>query len=107
MYILTICAPSAHRHLREHSERLTIGGGKSIRVDSRYIEAMLNTDGTNVYTKTKMTSDKEFAGEIYVGREELKVDWAFCHARRRRHAFGNRSRCIGTRTRHKGKKDPI
>ena len=34
---------------------------------------MLNIDGINIYTKTMTTCDEELAGQIYVGREELKV----------------------------------
>ena len=48
-------------------------------VDSRYTKAygphevILNTDGNSIYTKTMMTSDEDLTGQIYVGREELKV----------------------------------
>ena len=58
---------------------LTRGGSKSVRVDNRYTEAygphevMLNIDGINNYTKTMITCDEDLAGQIYVGREELKV----------------------------------
>ena len=58
---------------------LTRGGGKSIRVDSRYTETygphevLLNMDGINIYTKTMITCDEDLAVLIYVGREELKV----------------------------------
>ena len=34
---------------------------------------MLNIDGMNIYTKTMITCDEDLAGQIYVGREELKV----------------------------------
>ena len=34
---------------------------------------MLNIDGINIYTKTMITLDEDLAGQIYVGREELKV----------------------------------
>ena len=34
---------------------------------------MLNIDGTNIYTKTMITYDEDLAGQIYMGREELKV----------------------------------
>ena len=34
---------------------------------------MLNIDGINFYTKTMITCDEDLAGQIYVGREELKV----------------------------------
>ena len=33
----------------------------------------LNTDGINIYTKTMLTCDDDLAGQIYVGREKLKV----------------------------------
>ena len=58
---------------------LTRGGSKSVRVENRYTKAygphevMLNIDGINIYTKTMITSDEDLAGQIYVGREELKV----------------------------------
>ena len=34
---------------------------------------MLNIDGINIYTKTMITCDEDLIGQIYVGREELKV----------------------------------
>ena len=34
---------------------------------------MLNIDGINIHTKTMITYDEDLAGQIYVGREELKV----------------------------------
>ena len=58
---------------------LTRGGSKSVRVQNRYTEAygphevILNIDGINIYTKTMITCDEDLAGQIYVGREELKV----------------------------------
>ena len=58
---------------------LTRGGGKSVRIDKRYTEnygpheVMLNIDGINIFTKTMITCDEDLAGQIYVGREELKV----------------------------------
>ena len=58
---------------------LTRGGSKSVRVENRYAEAygphevMLNIDGINIYTKTMTTLDEDLAGQIYMGREELKV----------------------------------
>ena len=58
---------------------LTRGGSKSVRVDNRYTEAygphevMLNIDGINIYTKTMITCDEDLIGQIYVGKEELKV----------------------------------
>ena len=36
-------------------------------------EVMLNIDGINIYTKTMITCDEHLAGQIYVGREELKM----------------------------------
>ena len=54
-------------------------GIRSVRVDNRYTEAYgpdeveLNIDGINIYTKTMITCDEDLAGQIYVGREELKV----------------------------------
>ena len=58
---------------------LTRGGRKSVRIDNRYTEAygphevMLNKDGINIYTMSMIICDEDLAGEIYVGREELKV----------------------------------
>ena len=58
---------------------LTRGGGKSIRIDSRYIETygphevMLNIDGISIYTKMMITCDEDLAGQTDLGREELKV----------------------------------
>ena len=58
---------------------LTRGGSKSIRVDNRYTEiygpheVMLTIDGINIYTKTMITCDEDLVGQIYVGREVLKV----------------------------------
>ena len=58
---------------------LTRGGSTSVRVENRYTEAygphevMLNIDGINICTKTMTTCDEDLAGQIYVGREELKV----------------------------------
>ena len=57
----------------------TRGGTKSVRVENRYTEAygplevMLNIDGINIYTKTIITCDEDLVGQIYVGKEELKV----------------------------------
>ena len=48
-------------------------------MDNRYTEAygphevMLNIDGINIYTKTMITCDEDLIGQIYVGKEELKV----------------------------------
>ena len=58
---------------------LTRGGSKLVRVENRYTEAygphevMLNIDGIKIYTKTMITCDEDLAGQIYVGKEELKV----------------------------------
>ena len=58
---------------------LTRGGSKSVHVENRYTEAygpqmvMLNIDGINIYTKTMITCDEDLVGQIYVGKEELKV----------------------------------
>ena len=58
---------------------LTRGGSKSVCVENRNTEAygphevMLNIDGINIYTKTMTTCDQDLAGQIYVGKEELKV----------------------------------
>ena len=55
------------------------GGGKLIRVDSRYTEAygphevMLNIDRINIYTKMMTICDDDMACQIFVGRKELKV----------------------------------
>ena len=37
---------------------------------------MLNIDGINIYTKTMITCDEDLAGQIYVGREKLKVQFS-------------------------------
>ena len=106
MSIITVGGPEVTRNLKEPSDQtsmhidgyaeylrfispqtpsrafralLTRGGGKSIRMDSRYTEAygpheiMLNIDGIQIYTKTMITCDDDLSGQIYVGREELKV----------------------------------
>ena len=75
-YLRTISPLTPSRALRA---LLTRGGGKSIRIDNRYTEVygphevMLNIDGINIYTKTMIRCDEDLAGQIYVGREELKV----------------------------------
>ena len=33
----------------------------------------MNIDGINIYPKTMITCDEDLAGQIYAGREELKV----------------------------------
>ena len=58
---------------------LTRGGSKSVRIENNYTEVygphevLLNIDGINIYTKTMITCDEDLAGQIYVGREALKV----------------------------------
>ena len=75
-YLSAISPQTTSRALRA---LLTRGGSKSVRVDNRYKKAygphevMLNIDGINIYTKTMITCDKDLAGQIYLGREELKV----------------------------------
>ena len=75
-YLSAISPQTPSRALRT---LLTSGGSKSVRIDNRYTEAygphevMLKIDGKNIYTKTMITCDKDLAGQIYVGREELKV----------------------------------
>ena len=75
-YLSCISPQSTSRALRALLMR---GGSKSVRFDSRYTEAygphevMLNIDGINIYTKTMITCDEDLIGQIYVGKEELKV----------------------------------
>ena len=75
-YLRTI---SPQTHSRALRALLARGGGKSIRIDNRYTEAygphevMLDIDGINIYTKTMITCDDALAGQINVGREELRV----------------------------------
>ena len=75
-YLSTVSPQTISRTVRA---LLTRGSSKSVRVDNRYTEAygphevMLNIDGINIYTKTMITCDEDLAGQIYVGREELKV----------------------------------
>ena len=75
-YLSGISPQTTSRALRA---LLTRGGSKSVRVDNRYTEAygphevMLNIDGINIYTKTLITCDEYLIGQIYVGKEELKV----------------------------------
>ena len=75
-YLSAISPQTTSRALRA---LLTRGGSKSVRVDNRYTEAygphevMLNMDGINIYTKTMITCDEDLVGQIYVGKEELKV----------------------------------
>ena len=75
-YLSAISPQMTSRALRA---LLTRGGSKPVRVGNRYTEAygprevMLNIDGINIYTKTMITCDEDLVGQIYVGREELKV----------------------------------
>ena len=75
-YLSCISPQTTSRALRA---RITRGGSKSVRVDNRHTEAygphevMLNIDGINIYTKTMITCDEDLIGQIYVGKEELKV----------------------------------
>ena len=75
-YLSAISPQTNSRALRA---LLTRGGSKSVRIDNRYTEGygphevMLNNDGINLYTKTMIKCDEDPAGQIYVGREELKV----------------------------------
>ena len=75
-YLSAISPQTTSRALRA---LLTRGGSKSVRLENRYTEAygphevMLNIDGINIYTKTMITCDEDLAGQIYVGKEELKV----------------------------------
>ena len=75
-YLSAISPQTTSRALRA---LLTRGGSKSVCVENRYTEAygphevMLNIDGINIYTKTMIKCDEDLAGQIYVGKEELKV----------------------------------
>ena len=75
-YLSAISPQTTSRALRA---LLTRGGSKSVRVENRYTEAsgphevMLNIDGINIYTKAMITCDEDLAGQIYVGKKELKV----------------------------------
>ena len=79
VYADHLCAISPQTTSRALRALLTRGGSKSVRVKNRYTEAygphevMLNINGINIYTKTMVTCDEDLAGQIYVGREELKV----------------------------------
>ena len=82
-YLSGISPQTTSRALRALLMR---GGSKSVRVDSRYTEAygphevMLNIDGINIYTKTMITCEEDLIGQIYVGKEELKVRSIFIMA---------------------------
>ena len=75
-YLSAISPQKTSRALRA---LITRGGSKSVRVENRYTESygphevMLNIDGINIYTKTMITCDEDLAGQIYVGKEEMKV----------------------------------
>ena len=75
-YLSAISPQTTSRALRA---LLTRGGSKSVRIEIRYTEAygphevMINIDGINIYTKTMITCDEDLVGQIYVGKEELKV----------------------------------
>ena len=79
VYVDYLSAVSPQTTSRAVRALLTRGSSKSVRVDNRYTEAsgphevMLNIDGINIYTETMITCDEDLAGQIYVGREELKV----------------------------------
>ena len=79
VYANYLSAKSPQTNSRALRALLTRGGSKSVRVENRYTEAygphevMLNIDGINIYTKTMITSDEDLAGQIYLGKEELKV----------------------------------
>ena len=79
VYAYYLSAISPRKTSRAVRSLLTRGGSKSVRVENRYTESycphevMLNIDGINIYTKTMTTRDQDLAGQIYVGKEELKV----------------------------------
>ena len=79
VYADYLSAISPQTTSRALSALLTRDGSKSVRVENRYTEAygphevMLNIDGINIYTKTMITCDEDLVGQIYVGKEELKV----------------------------------
>ena len=58
---------------------LTTGGPRIKKLHGRYVEAhgpyqmMLNLDGISIYTRTYVTTDSDQIGQIYLGKEELKV----------------------------------
>ena len=75
-YLGAISPQTTSRALRA---LLTRDGSKSVRVENIYTEAygphevMLNIDGIIIYTKTMIICDEDLAGQIYVGKEDLKV----------------------------------
>ena len=58
---------------------LMTGGPRLMRVDGHYIEVhdpypiLVNVDGINIYTKAHVNDASDQVGQIYIGREELKV----------------------------------
>ena len=58
---------------------LTTGGPRRKKLDRRYVEVygpyqvMLNVYGISIYTRTYVTTDSDQIGQIYLGREELKI----------------------------------
>ena len=59
---------------------LTRSGSKSVSIDNRYTEAygptevMLNIDVINIYTRTMIACADILAEQIYVGKEEIKLN---------------------------------
>ena len=58
---------------------LRTGGPRMKKLQKRYLEVygpyqvMLNVDGISIYTRTYVTTDDDQMGQIYLGKEELKV----------------------------------
>ena len=58
---------------------LTTGGPRIKKLHGRCVEVygpyqvMLNVDGTEIYTRTYVTTDSDQIGQIYLGQAELKV----------------------------------
>ena len=58
---------------------LTTGGPRRKKLHGQYVEVcgpyqvMLNMDGTSIYTRTYVTTDSDQIGQIYLGKEEIKV----------------------------------
>ena len=75
-YLSVISSQTTSRGVRA---LLTRGSSKSVRVDNRYTGAYgpHKGDAKHRWTKhlheTMITCDEDLAGQIYVGREELKV----------------------------------
>ena len=70
MHMLTIYARTAHILLREHIEHYS---REVVENQENKIAYTQNIDKINIYTKTMTTCDAVLTGQIYVGREELKV----------------------------------